>query len=68
MSKLNKCAAEGMYRMEGNSVWVFADDADIWIIKGEQGLSISVWSKDTNRRDPIDAINLNWKTIKGESK
>jgi hypothetical protein len=67
MSKLNKCAADGMYRMEGASVWVFADDADIWIIKGEQGLSISVWSKDT-RRDFIDAINLNWKTIKGESK
>lgn len=65
MSKLNKCAAESMYRMEGTSVWVFADDADIWIIKGEQGLSISVWSKDTNRRDPIDAINLNWKKIKG---
>jgi hypothetical protein len=53
-----------MYRMEGNSVWVFADDADIWIIKGEQGLSISVWSKNTNR-DPIDAINLDWQTIKG---
>lgn len=53
--------------MEGTSVWVFADDADIWIIKGEQGLSISVWSKDTNS-DPIDAINLNWKKIKGESK
>ncbi len=53
--------------MEGTSVWVFADDADIWIIKGEQGLSISVWSKDT-RKDFIEAINLNWKTIKGESK
>lgn len=67
MSVLKKSAAENIYRMEGNSAWIFADDADIWIIKGEYGLSISVWGKDP-KGDVIDAINLNWNQIKGEGK
>jgi hypothetical protein len=64
---LKKCAAEGLYRMEGSSVWIFADDADIWIIKGESGLSISIWSKDTSM-DPLDALHIDWQKIKGEKK
>lgn len=67
MSAIKKCAAENIYRMDGNSAWIFADDADIWIIKGEYGLSISVWSKDPDT-DVVDAINLDWETIKGEKK
>jgi hypothetical protein len=64
---LKKCAAEGLYRMEGSSVWIFADDADIWIIKGESGLSISIWSKDT-KADPLDALHIEWQKIKGEER
>lgn len=67
MSALKKCAAENLYRMEGSSAWIFADDADIWIIKGEFGLSISVWSKDICE-DPVDSIVINWNQIKGEKK
>ena len=63
---LKKCAAEGLYRMEGSSVWIFADDADIWIIKGESGLSISIWSKDT-KADPLDALHIGWQTIKWQT-
>lgn len=63
MSALKKCAASNLYRMEENSAWIFADDADIWIVKGEFGLSISVWSKDICQ-DPVDSIVLEWRKFK----
>jgi len=67
MSALKKSAAENIYRMEGSSAWIFAGDADIWIIKGEHGLSISVWGPDP-KGDTIDAIHIKWDQIKGGKK
>lgn len=64
---LTKSAARNIYRMDGNSAWIFADDADIWIIKGDSGLSISIWGPDKDA-DPIDAVFLTWDKTKGEVK
>lgn len=44
-----------IYRVNDRSVWLFADDLDIWIIRGLTGLSITVWNRDGDD-DPIDAI------------
>lgn len=60
---LKKCAAENIYRMDGTSAWIFADDADIWIIKSETGLTISVWPNADNSQ-PIESIYLTWNKIK----
>lgn len=67
MSALKKWMAENLYIMEGNSAWIFADGADIWIVKGEFGVSISVWSKDISE-DPVDSIVLERNKFKGEAK
>jgi hypothetical protein len=67
MSALKKSAAENIYRMEGSSVWIYADKVDIWIVKGENGLSISVWGPDP-KQDVIDPIYIQWDNIKGERK
>lgn len=44
-----------IYRVNDRSVWLFADDLDIWIIRGLTGLSITVWNREGDD-DPIDAI------------
>jgi hypothetical protein len=67
MSALKKSAAENIYRMEGSSVWIYADKVDIWIVKGENGLSISAWGPDPEQ-DVIDPIYIQWDNIKGERK
>lgn len=66
MSSLKKSAAENIYRMEGSSAWIIAGDADIWLLKNDIGVSISVWPKSDD--DPIDTIFLTWDKIKGERK
>ncbi len=62
MPALNKLKDDSLYRMEGSNAWVFANDADIWIIKGESGLSITVWNRDVSM-DPVDAIHITWDKI-----
>lgn len=44
-----------IYRVNDRSVWLFADDLDIWIIRGLTGLSITIWNREGDE-DPIDAI------------
>lgn len=44
-----------IYRVNDRSVWLFADDLDIWIIRGLTGLSITVWNREGDD-NPIDAI------------
>ena len=65
MSALEKSAAENIYRMGGRNAWIFADDADIWIIRGPTGLTISVWARGDD--DPLDSVYITWDKL-GEKK
>jgi len=65
MSALVQLQNPAHYNLQKNSVWIFADGADIWITRGESGLSITVWQRDASA-DPLEAIHIPWSNIKGD--
>ena len=65
MSALKELQNPNYYSMQKSSAWIFVDDADVWITKGESGLSITVWQRDISM-DPVESIHITWDKIKGD--
>ena len=67
MSALVQLQDPNHYSLQKSSAWIFTDGADIWITKGESGLSITVWQRDVSA-DPIESIHITWDNLERNPK
>lgn len=51
---LRKGFTDTVYTLEGSSAWVCTGTTDIWIVKGPQGVSVSIW--DNEKDELVDAV------------